>query len=66
MQEENSLKSLVTDIGGEVHKKVGFAILGLGELTETQLLPAFEKCNYAELIALISDDNDDAAFPCFI
>ena len=60
MQEENSLKSLVTDIGGEVHKKIGFAILGLGELTETQLLPAFEKCKYAEPVALISDDNDKA------
>jgi predicted dehydrogenase len=60
MQEENSLKSSVTYIPLEVHKKVGFAILGLGELTETQLLPAFEKCKYAEPVALISDDIDKA------
>ncbi|QEC66685.1 Gfo/Idh/MocA family oxidoreductase [Panacibacter ginsenosidivorans] len=39
-----------------MHKKIGFAILGLGELTETQLLPAFEKCRYAEPVALVSDD----------
>lgn len=39
------------------HKKVGFAIVGLGELTETQLLPAFEKCKLAQPTALVSDDN---------
>lgn len=56
MQEEN----LITGKDNVIHKKIGFAILGLGELTETQLLPAFENCNYAELVALISDDNDKA------
>jgi predicted dehydrogenase len=56
MEEEN----LATGKAPEVHKKVGFAILGVGELTESQLLPAFEKCKYAELAALITDDRDKA------
>jgi len=60
MQQENSLKSSVSYLPLEVHKKVGFAVLGLGELTETQLLPAFEKCEYAEPVALISEDTDKA------
>ncbi|CAN5130062.1 Gfo/Idh/MocA family oxidoreductase [soil metagenome] len=37
-------------------KKAGYALIGVGELTETQLLPAFEHCKYSKPVALISDD----------
>lgn len=37
-------------------RQVGFAIIGIGELTESQLLPAFEHCPAARVTALVSDD----------
>lgn len=39
-------------------QQVGFAIIGIGELTESQLLPAFEHCPSAKVTALVSDDLD--------
>jgi len=41
-------------------KKLGFAIVGIGRLSINQLLPAFARCKYARLAALVSGDADKA------
>ncbi len=41
-------------------KKLGWAVVGLGELTCEQILPAFVHCQHSELRALISGDRDKA------
>ncbi len=43
-----------------IGKKLGWAIVGLGELTCEEILPAFAKCRHSELRALISGDRDKA------
>src|SRR3954470_22592080 len=37
-------------------QRVGFAIVGLGELALGQVLPAFGQCRFARLAALVSGD----------
>ena len=41
-------------------KKVGFAIVGLGELALGEILPAFGKCKHAKPVALVSGHPDKA------
>lgn len=39
-----------------LYRKAGIAIAGIGELTESQLLPAFAESRYTRPVGLISDD----------
>jgi predicted dehydrogenase len=41
-------------------KTIGFALVGIGTLTMTQLLPAFAKCKIARPVALVSGHPDKA------
>lgn len=42
------------------HKRVGFAIVGLGGLALRQIMPAFAHCRYAKPVALVSGDKKKA------
>jgi predicted dehydrogenase len=42
-------------------KKVGWAIVGLGQLSINQILPAFAKCERSRVVALVSGHPDKAA-----
>ncbi|QJD95392.1 Gfo/Idh/MocA family oxidoreductase [Mucilaginibacter robiniae] len=44
----------------EPDKRIGYAIVGLGELTIGQIMPAFGACKYAKPVALISGHPDKA------
>ena len=37
-------------------QRVGFAVVGLGQLTLAEVLPAFGRCKHARLAALVSGD----------
>ncbi len=39
-------------------KRIGYAVVGLGKLTQLQILPAFGKCKKSKLVALVSGDPD--------
>jgi hypothetical protein len=39
-------------------QRVGYAVVGLGHLTLTEILPAFGQCKHAKLVALVSGDAD--------
>ncbi len=41
-------------------KKVGYALVGLGQLAVWQLLPAFDKCEKSKVVALVSGHPDKA------
>src|SRR4051794_1646449 len=41
-------------------KKVGFAVVGLGELALSQILPAFRDANHCKPVALVSGHADKA------
>ena len=43
------------------HKKVGFAVVGLGSIAQSSVLPAFSHCKKARLVALVSRDKKKAA-----
>ncbi|MBS7564518.1 Gfo/Idh/MocA family oxidoreductase [Mucilaginibacter sp. Bleaf8] len=40
----------------EPAKRIGYAIVGIGELTMGQIMPAFGSCKYAKPVALVSGD----------
>ena len=42
-------------------KRLGFAVVGLGELSLQEILPAFAQCRYVKLAALVSGDPAKAA-----
>jgi len=42
------------------NKRIGYAIVGLGELTLGQIMPAFGACKYAKPVALVSGDPEKA------
>ena len=42
-------------------KKVGFAVVGLGAIAQSSVIPAFGHSKKAELIALVSRDKNKAA-----
>ena len=42
-------------------KKLGWAIVGLGNLTIHQILPAFAKCEHSKVVALVSGHPEKAA-----
>jgi predicted dehydrogenase len=42
-------------------KRIGFALVGLGNLTLGELMPAFGSCKYAKPVALVSGDAKKAA-----
>ncbi len=42
-------------------QKIGFAVVGLGNLALQQIIPAFGSCKYAKLAALVSGDPAKAA-----
>jgi len=42
-------------------KKVGWAVVGLGQLAQNQILPAFVKCRLSRVTALVSGDPAKAA-----
>jgi len=44
----------------KIHKKVGFAVVGLGSIAQTSVLPAFRRCKKAQLVALVSRDKKKA------
>ncbi|QMU30870.1 Gfo/Idh/MocA family protein [Adhaeribacter radiodurans] len=44
----------------EPGKRVGFALVGLGNLTLAELLPAFGACQYAKVTALVSGNPEKA------
>ena len=48
-------------IPGPPGRKVGFAVVGLGELAVEQILPAFALCQHAVPVALVSGHRDKAA-----
>ena len=41
--------------------KVGFAVVGLGSIAQSAVLPAFAKCKKAKLVALVSRNKNKAA-----
>ncbi|GAA4902385.1 Gfo/Idh/MocA family oxidoreductase [Mucilaginibacter defluvii] len=41
-------------------KRVGYALVGLGNLTLAELLPAFAECKYSKVVALVSGSPDKA------
>lgn len=41
--------------------KIGFAVVGLGSIAESSVLPAFEKCKKAKLVALVGRDAGQTA-----
>jgi predicted dehydrogenase len=41
---------------GALRKKIGFAVVGLGSIGQTSVLPAFAKCKKAKLVALVGRD----------
>jgi predicted dehydrogenase len=45
----------------EPAQRLGYCIVGLGHLTLGEILPAFAKCKYARLVALVSGDGVKAA-----
>ncbi|MGC1227263.1 MAG: Gfo/Idh/MocA family oxidoreductase, partial [Candidatus Sulfotelmatobacter sp.] len=42
-------------------KKIGFAIVGLGSIAQSSVLPAFANCKQAKLIALVGRDRKKAS-----
>jgi predicted dehydrogenase len=42
-------------------KKIGFAIVGLGSIAQSSVLPAFANCKQAKLIALVGRDQQKAS-----
>jgi predicted dehydrogenase len=44
-----------------VGKKVGFAVVGLGNIAQGSILPSFTQCKKAELVAVVSRDKAEAA-----
>ena len=41
-------------------KRVGYAVVGLGDLALKQILPAFGSCKYSKVVALVSGDPEKA------
>jgi predicted dehydrogenase len=41
-------------------RKIGFAVVGLGGIAKSSVLPAFENCKRAKLVALVSRDKNKA------
>ena len=41
-------------------KRIGYAVVGLGNLTLAEILPAMSTCNYSKLVALVSGSPDKA------
>jgi glucose-fructose oxidoreductase len=39
-------------------RKIGYAVVGLGHIAQTAVLPAFANAKNSRLVALISDDED--------
>ena len=50
----------LTQAAPEDEKSIGFALVGIGNLTMGQLLPAFAKCKIARPVALVSGHPDKA------
>jgi predicted dehydrogenase len=44
----------------EAREKVGFAVVGLGSIAKSSVLPAFSRCKWATLIALVGRDKKKA------
>jgi predicted dehydrogenase len=44
----------------EPGKRIGYAVVGLGELTMSQILPGFAQCKYSKCVALVSGHPDKA------
>jgi predicted dehydrogenase len=42
-------------------KRVGFAVVGLGNIAQGSILPSFAQCKKAELVAVVSRDKAEAA-----
>src|SRR5258708_19751387 len=42
-------------------KKIGYAVVGLGNIARNSILPAFANCRRAKLVALVSRDKKKAA-----
>src|SRR5271169_772216 len=42
-------------------KKIGYAVVGLGNIARNSILPAFRNCKRAKLVALVSRDKKMAA-----
>jgi predicted dehydrogenase len=42
-------------------KRVGFAVVGLGSISQGSILPSFAKCEKAKLVAVVSRDKAEAA-----
>jgi predicted dehydrogenase len=41
-------------------KRIGYALVGLGKLSQGELLPAFAQCKKSKLVALVSGDQEKA------
>ena len=39
-------------------RKVGYAVVGLGHISQSALLPAFEHARNSQLIAVVSSDDE--------
>lgn len=53
------MKETTTNKGAK--KKVEFAVIGLGSIAHTSVLPAFKNCRKAELVALVGRDVEQTA-----
>ena len=46
----------------QAKRKVGFAVVGLGSIAQSSVLPAFANCRKAKLVALVGRDAEKTAF----
>ena len=61
MKAETEVKSAPPFAPLPPSQRLGFAVVGLGELALGEILPAFAQCKYARLAALVSGDPAKAA-----
>lgn len=54
------MPELMMDPPIELGRRVGYAVVGLGEYALNQILPAFGECRYSRLVALVSGDREKA------
>jgi predicted dehydrogenase len=60
LEQSSEKEQSVSSVSMPPDKRIGYAIVGLGNLALGQILPAFGACKYAKPVALVSGDPDKA------
>src|ERR1700712_1803931 len=60
LEQASEQEQAVSTVMLEPGKRIGFAVVGLGNLSLGQILPAFGACKFARLAALVSGSPDKA------